>query len=45
MEKHINHCGECDVFPCGDYLEWANWEGAGHHKKVMEHLLSLRENK
>lgn len=43
-EKKINHCGECDGFPCGHYLEWANWEGAEHHKKVMEHLLSLKEN-
>ena len=41
-EKGINHCGECGEFPCGHYLDWANWEGAEHHKKVMEHLLSLR---
>ena len=43
-EKQINHCGECSDFPCKYYLEWANWEDAEHHKKVMEHLLSLRAN-
>ena len=42
-ERQINHCGECADFPCAHYLEWANWEGAEHHKKVMEQLLAARE--
>ena len=40
-EKQISHCGECSEFPCNHYLEWANWDGAEHHKKAMETLLSL----
>ncbi|MEA4823385.1 MAG: DUF3795 domain-containing protein [Clostridiaceae bacterium] len=40
-EKQINHCGECNDFPCEHYKEFAS----GHevHKKAMEHLLSLKE--
>ena len=44
-EKQINHCGECNEFPCRNYVDWTNWDGAEHHKKAMEVLLSLRANK
>ena len=41
-QKQIIHCGECDEFPCDDYTKWLGW--GDHHKKAMEHLLSLRSN-
>ena len=40
-EKQINHCGECDEFPCEDYVQWVG--GLEHHKKAMEYLLSLKQ--
>ena len=40
-ERQIDHCGECSVFPCEHYLEWASWHES--HKKAMEYLLSLKE--
>jgi general stress protein 26 len=40
-EKRLRHCGECADFPCSDYMGFVgNME---HHKKAMEHLLSLRK--
>lgn len=42
-EKQLNHCGECNDFPCKNYTEFAN-DGLENHKKAMEHLLSLRAN-
>lgn len=42
-ERKINHCGECDDFPCKHYVKWVDW--GEHHKKAMEHLLSLKANK
>ena len=41
-EKHINHCGECDVFPCEYYREWASWTDS---HKIMENLLSQKNTK
>jgi len=40
-EKHINHCGECDDFPCEPYIEFVG--DLEHHKKAMEYLLSLKQ--
>ena len=40
--RQLNHCGECDDFPCEKYQEFA--KDLEHHKKAMEHLISLREN-
>lgn len=40
-EKHINHCGECGVFPCKHYIEWI--DNLEHHKKAMEYLMSLKQ--
>jgi len=31
-EKQINHCGECDRFPCEAYKEWADWHES--HKRA-----------
>ena len=39
-EKQINHCGECNDFPCENYTEWVSWHDS--HKKAMEYLLSLK---
>ena len=41
-EKGINHCGDCDVFPCEKYIEWTG--DLAHHKKAMEYLISLKSN-
>ena len=42
IEKQINHCGECDDYPCEQYKEWVGWHES--HEKAMEYLLSLRAN-
>lgn len=40
-EKQINHCAECDDFPCDEYKQFASgYEG---HRKAMEKLLSLKK--
>ena len=39
-ERQINHCGECNDFPCENYREWASWHES--HHKAMESFLSLR---
>ncbi|MCL2499706.1 MAG: DUF3795 domain-containing protein [Defluviitaleaceae bacterium] len=36
-EKQINHCGECNDFPCSHYKEWASWHES--HQKAMDYLL------
>ena len=41
--KNIEHCGECDIFPCEHYKIWVGWSDS--HKKAMEYLLSLRTGK
>ena len=41
-EKHINHCGECNIFPCEDYFQWTEMHEG--HKKAMEILLSLKKS-
>ena len=41
-EKQINHCGECRDFPCEDYMNFVG--DLEHHKKAMEHLISLQQN-
>ena len=38
--KEINHCSECNDFPCEHYKEWASCGGT--HQKAMEFLLSLK---
>lgn len=42
-EKQISHCGECRAFPCGSYLEFVG--DLEHHRKAMERLLALREQR
>ena len=42
QERQINHCGECDVFPCKKYIKWV--DGLEHHEKAMEHLLVLKQS-
>ena len=40
-EKQLNHCGECQDFPCEAYQKFAS--KCDFYKKAMEHLLSLRD--
>ena len=42
-ERQLNHCGECDDFPCGKYIEFVG--DFDHHKRAMEYLLSLKLSK
>jgi len=42
-EKQINHCGECENFPCENYIEWSTWNEA--HKKAMDYLKTLKKAK
>ena len=42
IEKQINHCGECNDFPCEPYKELASKKE--NIRKGMEYLLSLRVN-
>lgn len=39
-EKQLNHCGECDDFPCHEYMKWA--KDLEHHEKAMEYLKSIK---
>lgn len=39
-EKNLNHCGECNKYPCGKYDGFT--EGNEGHKKAMQYLLSLK---
>ncbi|MCL1859816.1 MAG: DUF3795 domain-containing protein [Oscillospiraceae bacterium] len=39
-ERKINHCGECDDFPCEHYKKWV--EMTPYHEKAMDYLLSLK---
>jgi hypothetical protein len=41
-ERGINHCGECNDFPCENYTKWADWHES--HQKAKEYLLSLSAN-
>ena len=38
--KGINHCGECDGFPCGNYDKWV--DGLKHHEKARDLLMGMR---
>jgi len=40
--KSISHCGECDVFPCTYYLEFASVNIA--HINAMDYLESIRNS-
>jgi hypothetical protein len=42
-EKQINHCGECDSFPCEHIESFAN-DGLLHHKSAVENLHTIREH-
>jgi hypothetical protein len=42
MEKQINHCGECNEFPCEDYIKWSEMHEG--HKKAMEQLKTFKQN-
>ena len=42
-EKQIDHCGECDIFPCEPYKNWIGTIPT--HIKAYEYLTSLRKNK
>jgi len=42
-EKGIDHCGECGDFPCYKYMGFVG--DLDHHKKAMEYLLLLREER
>ena len=42
VEKGIDHCGDCSVFPCDRYIKWI--DNLDHHKKAMEYLLVLKAN-
>lgn len=39
-EKRIDHCGQCDAFPCENYITWVGWHES--HERAMAHLLSLK---
>ena len=43
IEKQINHCGECNDYPCEKYDGWADKNEV--YKNAMDYLLSLRINK
>ena len=43
IKKNINHCGDCDDFPCSRYEGWAAQTEV--YKKAMEHLILLRKEK
>ena len=40
--RRLNHCGECADLPCSRYDAWI--DGLEHHKKALQHLLSLKAN-
>jgi len=40
--KHLNHCGECNGFPCAEYKNWA--EECEHNKYGMVNLMCLRSS-
>jgi len=40
-KRQLNHCGECDDFPCKKYIDFVG--DHDHHKKTMEYLLSLKQ--
>lgn len=40
-EKQIDHCGQCDEFPCEPYIGFVG--DIQPHKEAMEHLFSLRK--
>lgn len=42
-EKGIQHCGECNEFPCDNYTTWVSWHEV--HEQAMAHLMALRESK
>ena len=39
-EKGIDHCGQCDEFPCAYYQQFA--AGNDWYKQAMERLMALR---
>lgn len=39
-ERQIDHCGDCDNFPCAEYREWVSWSET--HGQAMEKLLARR---
>ena len=41
-EKKINNCGECVDFPCKRCMDFMT-DGLEHHKKAMEHLMSINK--
>jgi len=41
-DRQINHCGECNDFPCEQYKKWVDWHES--HKKAMERLIVLKTN-
>lgn len=41
-EKELDHCAQCDEFPC-DHVTQFNNDGAPHHGEVIENLKQLRE--
>ncbi|MCL2773244.1 MAG: DUF3795 domain-containing protein [Oscillospiraceae bacterium] len=42
VEKKINNCGECGDFPCKRCTDFMT-DGLEHHKKAMEHLMSIHK--
>ena len=40
-DKHIAHCGECSLFPCGEYIEFVG--DLKHHREAMERLVAFRQ--
>ncbi len=43
ISKNLEHCGECDDFPCDIILNFSN-DGIPHHKNAMKNLKSIRIN-
>ena len=45
-EKNIEHCAECDTFPCSDIASFCEGEEPTHHKAAYEKLTCLhKQNK
>ena len=41
-EKSLDHCGDCDDFPCKKISDFNN-DGVSHHAKVLKNLHTLKE--
>jgi hypothetical protein len=43
LSRALEHCGQCDKFPCAIISRFAD-DGLPHHKKAVEHLDYVRKH-